>query len=237
MLFRQFFDEETWTYTYLLADDSSREALLIDPVVERMPCYRRILQELELQLCYALDTHVHADHVTALGTLRDEYACETLVNDHALMDCASHKLADGEQVQLGKLVFTSIYTPGHTDDSMCLHVRDRGEDYLFTGDTLFIRGSGRTDFQNGDAGHLYDSLQRLLASYPDETWVYPAHDYKGWTRSTLGEERRFNPRLQVPDKGAFIELMDNLDLPNPKYMDVAVPANRSCGRPANKTSD
>ncbi|MEZ5530605.1 MAG: MBL fold metallo-hydrolase [Porticoccaceae bacterium] len=230
MLLRQLFDQETWTYTYLLGDEESRESLLIDPVIERMPCYRRLLEELDLTLRYAADTHIHADHVTALGTLRDEFGCETLVNEHALMDCASRKLFDGEQIRVGKLVFTSIYTPGHTDDSMCLHVRENGEDYLFTGDTLFIRGTGRTDFQNGNPAHLYDSLQRLLNSYPDSTWVYPAHDYKGWTRSTLGEERLHNPRLLVADKAAFIELMNNLHLPNPKFMDVAVPANRTCGK-------
>ncbi len=230
MILRQLYDRETSTYTYLVADEESRNALLLDPVLERMPCYRRLLQELNLKLHCALDSHIHADHVTALGTLRAEYGCETLVNEHALMDCASHKLADGEQIHLGKLVFTSVYTPGHTDDSICIHVNDREQDYLFTGDTLFIRGTGRTDFQNGDPAQLYDSLQCLLNRYPDDTWVYPAHDYKGWTKSTLGEERRFNPRLQVADKAAFIELMNSLDLPNPKFMDVAVPANRSCGK-------
>ncbi|WP_461516236.1 MBL fold metallo-hydrolase [Porticoccus sp.] len=230
MILRQLYDRETSTYTYLVADEESRKALLLDPVLERMPCYRRLLQELNLKLYCALDSHIHADHVTALGTLRAEYGCETLVNEHALMDCASHKLADGEHIHLGELVFTSVYTPGHTDDSICLHVNDRGQDYLFTGDTLLIRGTGRTDFQNGDPAQLYGSLQCLLNRYPDNTWVYPAHDYKGWTKSTLGEERRFNPRLQVVDKAAFIELMNSLDLPNPKFMDVAVPANRSCGK-------
>ncbi|WP_461483308.1 MBL fold metallo-hydrolase [Porticoccus sp.] len=237
MLLRQLFDRETWTYTYLVADEKSRESLLIDPVVERMPCYRQLLKELELKLAYALDTHVHADHVTALGSLREEYGCETLINDHALMNCASKKITDGEQITLGELAFTSIYTPGHTDDSMCFYVKADKEGYLFTGDTLFIRGCGRTDFQNGDAGQLYDSLQTLLDNYPEDTWVYPAHDYKGWTRSTLGEERRFNPRLQVADKSAFIELMNNLDLPNPKFMDVAVPANLSCGKSRSASSD
>lgn len=230
MILRQFFDQETSTYTYLIADEESRHALLIDPVLERMPCYRRLLKELYLTLHAAVDSHIHADHVTALGALRAEYGCETLVNEHALMDCASHKLADGEHIHLGKLVITSIYTPGHTDDSICLHVNEAGQDYLFTGDTLLIRGTGRTDFQNGDPAQLYDSLQCLLNRFPDNTWVYPAHDYKGWTRSTLGEERHFNPRLLVADKSAFIELMNSLDLPNPKFMDVAVPANRSCGK-------
>lgn len=229
MLLRQLFDQETWTYTYLIASEETGEALLIDPVIGQMPCYRRLLSELKLTLRYALDTHVHADHVTALGALRDEYHCDTLVNEHAQMDCASRKLADNEQFVLGKLVFTSIYTPDHTDDSMSVHLQEAKQDYLFSGDTLLIRGSGRTDFQNGDAGQLYDSLQRLLGSYPDATLIYPAHDYKGWTLSTLGEERRFNPRLQVADKQAFIELMAGLHLPNPKFMDVAVPANRSCG--------
>ncbi len=228
MILRQLFDHET--YTYLIADEQFGEALFIDPVLERMPCYRRLLVELGFNLKYALDTHVHADHVTALGTLRDEFGCETLVDQHAGVECASRALQGGEELKMGSLVFTALYTPGHTSDSICIHLLDGGEDYLFTGDTLFIRGTGRTDFQNGDAGALYDSIQRLLCSYPESTWVYPGHDYKGWTISTLGEEKANNPRLQVADKEEFIALMEVLDLPSPKQMDVAVSANRACGK-------
>lgn len=237
MVLRQLFNSESWTYSYLLVDEASAEALLIDPVLDQMPCYRRLLSEFGVSLKYSLDSHIHADHITASGTLRDEYGCETLVSEKAKVDCASRVVKGGEQFYLGSLRFTVIHTPGHTDDSICIHLKQDGEHFLFTGDTLLIRGTGRTDFQNGDAGALYDSIQRLLASYPASTWVYPGHDYKGWTRSTLGEEKKHNPRLQVESRTEFIALMENLHLPHPKNMDVAVPANRACGGKSESETD
>ncbi|BFM10938.1 MBL fold metallo-hydrolase [Simiduia litorea] len=227
MIFRQLFDRDSSTYTYLLADITSRQAMLIDPVLGQLDAYLALLAQLELQLVYAIDTHVHADHVTALGKLRESTGCKTLMGKQSEVACASGWFADNDVLPLGALQLQVLYTPGHTDDSYCFYLPEH--EMLFTGDTLLIRGSGRTDFQNGDARAQYQSLQRLLA-LPPQTRVYPAHDYKGWTSSSLEEERRHNPRLQVPDVEAYVELMANLKLPNPHMMDVAVPANRACGR-------
>jgi len=230
MLFRQLFDEESHTYTYLLADTASGEAALIDPVDTHVPMYLRLLEELDLKLIVALDTHVHADHVTGLGLLRDACGCATMVGFEGEIDCASEGLEDGKQIQVGSITLNTLFTPGHTDDSFCFTVDADDLRYLFSGDTLLIRGTGRTDFQNGDPEQLYDSLHNKLLKLPGNTRVYPAHDYKGWTVSTIEEELRTNPRLEPDSKAAFVELMNNLDLPNPKMMDVAVPANRACGK-------
>ena len=235
MIFRQLFERESSTYTYLLADERTRKAALIDPVDTQLNMYLRLLDELDLQLIYALDTHVHADHVTALGLLRETLGCKTLVGFAGEVDCASSGLEDGQVINVGDIEINVLFTPGHTDDSFSFLVEDRGQGYLFSGDTLLIRGTGRTDFQNGDAGILYDSLHGKLMTLPDDTHVYPGHDYKGWTVSTIGEERAHNPRLEPDNKAAFIELMNNLHLPNPKMMDVAVPANRTCGLNKNLT--
>ena len=235
MIFRQLFERESSTYTYLLADERSRKAALIDPVDSELHLYLRLLDELNLELIYALDTHVHADHVTALGLLRETLGCQTLVGFEGEVDCASSGLKDGQIINVGDIEIHVLFTPGHTDDSFTFLVEDQGEKYLFSGDTLLIRGTGRTDFQNGDAGRLYDSLHNKLLTLPDETRVYPGHDYKGWTVSSIGEEKHTNPRLEPATKEAFIELMNNLDLPNPKMMDVAVPANRTCGLNKNLT--
>jgi len=229
MLLRQLFDKESSTYTYLIADEASGEAALIDPVDVHHDMYLRLLMELGLKLTVALDTHVHADHVTALGLLRESTGCATMVGFEGEVDCASEGLEDGKIINVGAVAINVIFTPGHTDDSFCFLVKDGDQNYLFTGDTLFIRGTGRTDFQNGDAGQLYDSLHQKVLTLPGNTLVYPGHDYKGWTVSTIGEELRANPRLEPETRDAFIELMDNLDLPDPKMMDVAVPANRECG--------
>lgn len=227
MIFRQLFDRESSTYTYLVACSSRREALLIDPVLNQLDAYLTLLKQLDLTLVYAIDTHVHADHVTALGRLRETLNCKTLMGEQSDVRCASGKFSEGDQLLIGELVLNIMYTPGHTDDSYCFYLQSHN--LLFTGDTLLIRGTGRTDFQNGDATAQYQSLQRLL-TLPPQTQVYPGHDYKGWTSSTLAEERQHNPRLQVADVEAYVQLMANLKLPNPQMMDLAVPANKACGR-------
>jgi sulfur dioxygenase len=232
MIFRQLFERESYTYTYLLGDEQTREAILIDPVDTETELYLRLLQELDLKLIYAVDTHVHADHVTALGLLRKKTGCATMVGFEGEVGCASEGLENGKVIQLGDIDINVLFTPGHTNDSFSFIVRDAGKTYLFSGDTLFIRGTGRTDFQNGDPAMLYDSLHEKLLTLPDDTLVYPGHDYKGWTVSTIGEEKLTNPRLEPTTKEAFIELINNLDLPDPKMMDVAVPANRACGMKA-----
>lgn len=234
MIFRQLFDHDSSTYTYLLASRPGGEALLIDPVVERVPQYLQLLGELDLRLVLAVDTHIHADHVTGLGALRESTACATAMGEHSRAECVSVRLREGEDLPLDGLRFQVLYTPGHTDDSYSLLLPDR----VFTGDTLLIRGTGRTDFQNGDAGAQYDSLFGKLLKLPEETLVYPAHDYNGMTVSTIGEERRYNPRLQVGDRAEYVALMNGLKLDNPKLMDIAVPANRACGvRPASPKPD
>lgn len=225
MLFRQLFERESSTYSYLLAPRRGGEAMLIDPVKQELPKYLQLLRELELRLVFAIDTHVHADHVTALGDLRANTSCETVMGKQSKADCVSRKIGDGEILEVEGLALRAMYTPGHTDDSYSFLLDDR----VFTGDTLLIRGTGRTDFQNGDPAAQYDSLFARLLTLPEETLVYPAHDYKGWTVSTIGEERAHNPRLQVRSKGEYVEQMNALHLPNPKLMDVAVPANLACG--------
>lgn len=220
MIFRQLFDSSSGTYSYLLASRRGGEALLIDPVLEKVDRYLKLMEELELRLVKAVDTHLHADHITGLGALRDRTQCVTVMGEQSAVDVVSMRIADGDKLHVEGISLDVLYTPGHTDDSYSFVLGDR----VFTGDTLLIRGTGRTDFQNGDARAQYESLQRLLR-LPEETLVYPGHDYKGDTTSTIGEERRFNPRLQIRDADAYAALMENLHLPNPKMMDVAVPAN------------
>lgn len=228
MIFRQLFDHESSTYTYLLASRPGGEALLIDPVLERADQYVRLVDELGLRLVMAVDTHIHADHVTALGALREQTACATAMGEQSRAECVSVNFRDGERIRVGDVELQALYTPGHTDDSYSLRLPDR----VFTGDTLLIRGTGRTDFQNGDAAAQYDSLFGRLLKLPDETLVYPAHDYNGMTVSTIGEEKAHNPRLQVRSRQEYVDLMDSLVLSNPRLMDIAVPANRACGRRA-----
>lgn len=226
MIFRQLFEPQSCTYTYLIAARRGGEALLIDPVKEDVPKYLQLLRELDVHLVFAIDTHVHADHVTGLGDLREATQCVTLMGEQSKAQCVSRKLTDNELVKVDNVELKAIYTPGHTDDSYSFVMPDR----VFTGDTLLIRGTGRTDFQNGDAHAQYHSLIDRLLRLGDETFVYPAHDYRGWTVSTIGEEKAYNPRLQVKDEAAYVKLMSELKLPNPKLMDIAVPANLSCGR-------
>jgi glyoxylase-like metal-dependent hydrolase (beta-lactamase superfamily II) len=221
MIFRQLFDSVSSTYSYLLASRRGGEALIIDPVLEKVDRYLQLVQELDLKLVKAVDTHVHADHITGLGALRDRTHCITVMGENAKVDVVSMRVGDGDKITIEGVALEVLYTPGHTDDSYSFLMRDR----VFTGDTLLIRGTGRTDFQNGSARAQYESLFGKLLRLPEETLVFPAHDYKGDTVSSIGEEKRYNPRLQVKSVDEYVELMSKLNLPNPKMMDVAVPAN------------
>jgi glyoxylase-like metal-dependent hydrolase (beta-lactamase superfamily II)/rhodanese-related sulfurtransferase len=225
MIFRQLFDSVSGTYSYLLASRAGGEALILDPVIEKVDRYCQLLRELDLRLVKAVDTHLHADHVTGLGELRDRTHCVTIMGEQSKADVVAMRVTEGDKVMIEGLSLDVMYTPGHTDDSYSYLMGDR----VFTGDTLLIRGTGRTDFQNGSARAQYDSIFNRLLKLPDETMVFPAHDYKGDTVSTIGEEKRFNPRLQVRSVDEYIELMDNLKLPNPKLMDVVLPANMHVG--------
>ncbi|MBT3808391.1 MAG: MBL fold metallo-hydrolase [Rhodospirillaceae bacterium] len=225
MIFRQLFDSESSTYTYLMASRPGGEALIIDPVLDKVDRYLQLLDELDLRLIKAVDTHVHADHITGLGALRDRTRCITVMGEQSGVDVVSMRVAEGDAIDIEGIRLDVVYTPGHTDDSYSFLMNDR----VFTGDTLLIRGTGRTDFQHGDAAAQYDSIFNKLLKLPEDTLVYPAHDYKGDTVSTIGEEKSYNPRLQVTSEAAYIEIMDNLNLANPKMMDVAVPANLKIG--------
>jgi sulfur dioxygenase len=225
MIFRQLFDSTSGTYTYLLASRHGGEALIIDPVIERVERYLQLVRELDLKLVKAVDTHLHADHITGLGALRDRTHCITVMGESSKADVVSMRVAEGDHIAIEGLRLDVLFTPGHTDDSYSFLYGDR----IFTGDTLLIRGTGRTDFQNGDPRAQYDSIFNKLLKLPDETLVYPAHDYKGETVSTIGEEKLFNPRLKVKSVDEYVDLMNNLNLPNPKMMDVAVPANMHVG--------
>jgi sulfur dioxygenase len=225
MIFRQLFDSVSGTYTYLLASRNGGEALIIDPVLEKVERYIQLVKELDLKLIKAVDTHLHADHITGLGALRDRTHCVTVMGEMSQVDVVSMRLSEGDKLTIEGVALDVLYTPGHTDDSYSFLMRDR----VFTGDTLLIRGTGRTDFQNGDARAQYHSIFNKLLRLPDETMVFPAHDYKGETVSTIAEEKKFNPRLQVRSIDEYVDLMGKLNLPNPKMMDVAVPANMRVG--------
>src|SRR6476661_1411218 len=225
MIFRQLFDSVSGTYTYLIASRRGGEALIIDPVLEKVDRYLQLVDELDLRLVKAVDTHLHADHLTGLGALRDRTHCVTVMGERSKVDVVSMRLWEGDKLTIEGVALDALYTPGHTDDSYSFLMRDR----VFTGDTLLIRGTGRTDFQNGDPRAQYDSIFNKLMKLPDEMLVYPAHDYKGESVSTIGEEKNFNPRLKVKSVDEYVDLMNNLKLPNPKMMDVAVPANVHVG--------
>lgn len=231
MLFRQLFDKESSTYTYLTASGRGREALIIDPVKEQAPAYLGLIEQLDLKLVRAIDTHTHADHITALGDLRDATGCMTLMGEYTKAECVSDHVREGESIHVDGIHLKARYTPGHTDESFSFVLYGDGQrpDAVFTGDVLLIRGSGRTDFQNGDPYRSYDSIVNKLFTLNEETLVYPAHDYKGFTVSTIWEEKRFNPRLAGKSAEEYAEVMRNLDLPDPTMMDVAVPANLACG--------
>jgi sulfur dioxygenase len=225
MIFRQLYDSTSSTYTYLLASRHGGEALIVDPVLERVDRYIQLLRELDLRLVKAIDTHLHADHITGLEALSERTRCITVMGEQSKAEVVSIRVGDGDRIDIEGLSLEALYTPGHTDDSYSFIMPDR----VFTGDTLLIRGTGRTDFQNGDPRAQYDSLFGRLLKLPDETLVYPAHDYKGDTVSTIAEERTFNPRLQVKSIDEYVGLMNSLNLPNPKMMDVAVPTNMRIG--------
>ncbi|MDJ0845913.1 MBL fold metallo-hydrolase [Crocosphaera sp.] len=226
MLFRQLFDEQSSTYTYLIGDRTLKEALLLDPVLEQVNRDRQLLDELGLTLKYCLETHIHADHITGTAKLRKMTGCLGIVPENAQIACADRFIKDGEILQLGNVIIEAIATPGHTDSHCAYFVNHK---CLLTGDALFIRGCGRTDFQSGDAGTLYDSVTQRLFSLPDETLVYPGHDYWGHTVSTIGEEKQYNPRFVGRTRNQFITFMNNLNLPHPQKMMEAVPANEKCG--------
>ena len=225
MIFRQLFEPVSCTYTYLLASRRGGEAMIIDPVLEKVDRYLKLIEELDLKLVKAIDTHLHAAHITGLGALRDHTKCITVMGEQSGVDVVSMRVGDGDRLDIEGMSLGVIYTPGHTDDSYCFTMADR----VFTGDTLLIRGTGRTDFQHGDARAQYDSIFNRLLKLPDETMVFPAHDYKGDTVSTIAEERAYNPRLKVKSVDEYADLMANLKLANPKMMDVAVPANMRQG--------
>jgi glyoxylase-like metal-dependent hydrolase (beta-lactamase superfamily II) len=225
MIFSQLFHTSSSSYTYILAERRGGEALIIDPVLEHVPRYLALIEQLDLQLVMAIDTHTHADHVTGTGQLRMETDCLTAMGEQSKAECVSLSFRDGETIKAGKVRLTALHTPGHTDDSYSFLMPDR----VFTGDTLLIGATGRTDFQNGDAGAQYDSLFGRLLTLPDETWVYPAHDYDGRVCSTIRKEKKLNPRLQVDSRQAYIAQMEALELDPPKMMQAALPANRQCG--------
>ena len=225
MLFHQLFDKNSSTYTYLIASAKGREALIIDPVLENIEQYIKLLNELDLKLVKVIDTHIHADHITAASKLKDATNCTTIMGEHTPSDTVEIKVKDDEIIYVDKLEIKVIYTPGHTKDSYSFLMND----YLFSGDTLLINGTGRTDFQGGNSKDSYNSIFNRLLKLPEETLLYPAHDYNGQTVSTIGKEKKFNPRLQVNSVNEYIDIMNNLNLSKPKLMDINVASNIKLG--------
>ena len=225
MIFKQLFDTKTSTYTYLISSSKGREALIIDPVLENVEEYIKLLNELDLQLVKVIDTHIHADHVTGASKLKDQTNCITIMGNQTPADAVEIKVKDGEVIKLDHLEIKALHTPGHTSDSFSFLMND----YLFSGDTLLINGTGRTDFQNGSPKDAYNSIFNKLLKLPEKTLLYPAHDYNGEKVSSLGKEKKFNPRLQVNSENEYIEIMNNLNLPEPKMMDMNVARNIKLG--------
>ncbi|MDC2996361.1 MBL fold metallo-hydrolase [Candidatus Pelagibacter sp.] len=221
MIFEQLFDTKSSTYTYIISSGEGREALIIDPVIEHTNEYLKILEKLKLKLVKVIDTHIHADHITALNELNKRTSCTRIMGENSKSEVIDIKVKDNEKINIENIELKAMYTPGHTDCSYSYLMNDR----VFTGDTLLINGTGRTDFQNGSSFDAYDSLFNKLLKLPEKTLVYPAHDYNGKKFSTIETERNNNPRLQVSSKEEYAEIMENLKLANPKMMDVAVPAN------------
>lgn len=226
-MFKQLFDTESSTYTYLVTDENNNEAAIIDPVIAHFDRYIKLLAQHQLNLKYALETHVHADHVTASGMLREHFGIQTGVSEQCGATNADLQLNEGDTLLLGNQVIKVMATPGHTAGSLCFLMNDR----LFTGDTLLIDGCGRTDFQGGSAASMYESIVQKIFTLPDETLIYPGHDYNGRRVSSVIQEKTINRRLADQTKESFITIMDNLNLPKPKLIDIAVPANRQCGLP------
>ena len=221
MVFEQLFDTKSSTYTYIISSGKGREALIIDPVIEHTDEYLKILEKLKLKLVKVIDTHIHADHITALNELNKRTSCTRIMGENSKSEVIDLKIKDNEKINIENIELKAMYTPGHTDCSYSYLMKDR----VFTGDTLLINGTGRTDFQNGSSYDAYDSLFNKLLKLPENTLVYPAHDYNGKKFSTIEKEKNNNPRLQVGSKEQYAEIMENLNLANPKMMDVAVPAN------------
>ena len=221
MIFEQLFDQKSSTYTYIIASGEGREALIIDPVIEHSDEYSTILNNLDLKLVKVIDTHIHADHISALNELNKRTNCIRVMGEKSKSEVIDLRIKDGEKIKVEEVELQAIYTPGHTDCSYSFSMHDR----VFTGDTLLINGSGRTDFQNGNAYDAYDSIFNKLLKLPEKTLVFPAHDYNGKKYSTIENEKNNNPRLQVSSKEEYAEIMNNLNLANPKMMDIAVPAN------------
>ena len=225
MLFHQLFDKSSSTYTYLIASAKGREALIIDPVLENIDQYIKLLNDLDLKLVKVIDTHIHADHITAASKLKDKTNCTTIMGEHTPSDVVEIKVKDNEIIYVDKLEIKVIYTPGHTKDSYSFLM----DDYLFSGDTLLINGTGRTDFQGGNSEDSYNSIFNRLLKLPEETLLYPAHDYNNQKVSTIGKEKKFNPRLQVNGINEYIDIMNNLNLSKPKLMDINVASNIKLG--------
>ena len=225
MIFKQLFDQKSSTYTYLIASSKGREALIIDPVLENVEKYIRLLSELDLKLVKVIDTHIHADHVTAASKLKDITKCSTIMGEHTPAETVEIKVKDDEYINLDNLKIRAMYTPGHTSDSYSFLMGN----YLFSGDTLLINGTGRTDFQNGNAKDAYNSIFNKLLKLPEETLLYPAHDYKGEKVSTIGKEKKYNPRLQVSCVDEYIDIMNNLNLKKPVEIDTNVTRNIKLG--------
>ena len=225
MIFKQLFDQKSSTYTYLIASAKGREALIIDPVIENVNQYVQLLKELNLNLVKVIDTHIHADHVTGASKLKDITRCTTIMGDHSPANTVEIKVKDDEYINLDTLKIRAMYTPGHTSDSYSFLM----DNYLFSGDTLLINGTGRTDFQNGSSKDAYNSIFNKLLKLPEETLLYPAHDYKGEKVSTIGKEKKQNPRLQVSSVDEYIEIMNNLDLKKPAQIDYNVSKNINLG--------
>ena len=225
MIFEQLFDKTSSTYTYLISSGSGREALIIDPVLEHVDVYINLLNKLNLKLVKVIDTHIHADHITGMSELKDKTSCETIMGDKTPADVVSIKVKDQEMITLDNLKIRALYTPGHTYESFSFFMQDR----VFTGDTLLINGTGRTDFQNGNPYDSYNSIFNILLKLPNQTKVYPAHDYNGNFFSTIEKEKNNNPRLQVKTADEYADIMNNLNLPDPKLMDIAIPRNLKLG--------
>ena len=225
MIFKQVFDIKSSTYTYLIASAKGREAFIIDPVLENIEEYIILLNEFDLKLVKVIDTHIHADHITGASALREKTKCVTIMGDHTPADTVEIKVKDEEIIKLDQLEIKALHTPGHTSDSYSFLMNN----YLFSGDTLLINGTGRTDFQNGSAKDAYNSIFNKLLKLPEKTLLYPGHDYNGKKVSSIGKEKKFNPRLQVSSESEYTEIMNNLNLPEPKMMDINVARNIKLG--------
>ena len=225
MIFKQVFDQKSSTYTYLIASAKGREALIIDPVIENVDSYIALLNELDLKLVKVIDTHIHADHITGASKLKKVTNCSTIMGEHTPADAVEIKVKDEEIIKIDQIEIKAMYTPGHTSDSYSFLMNK----YLFSGDTLLINGTGRTDFQNGNSKEAYNSIFNKLLKLPEDTLLYPAHDYKGEKVSTIGKEKKQNPRLQVNSVDEYVEIMNNLNLKKPKEIDFNVAKNINLG--------